>query len=104
MPQRTNEFQKLVKMVQHSLSGEKVRITESAMEPVEGIGFREIDILIEGEIGKHRIKIAVEAKDHKRKIDITAIESIISKYSGVNSIDVAGVRGSIIGTPTILLS
>lgn len=88
MPKRTNEFQKLVKMVQHSLSGDNVRITESAMESVEGLGFREIDILIEGEIGVHHIKIAVEAKDHRRKIDVTVVESIISKYYGVKSIPV----------------
>ena len=88
MPKRTNEFQKLVKLVQHSLAGDNVKITESAMESVEGLGFREIDILIEGEIGVHQIKIAVEAKDHSRKIDVTSIASIIAKYSGVKSIPV----------------
>ncbi len=41
---------------------------------------REIDVLIEDSLGPYRIKIAVEAKDERRKLDITKFEQIVGKY------------------------
>ncbi|MEZ6058326.1 MAG: hypothetical protein R3C01_16625 [Planctomycetaceae bacterium] len=41
---------------------------------------REIDVLIQSEVGPYKIKIAVEAKDEKRKLCITKFESILAKY------------------------
>lgn len=99
MPKRTNPFQDLVSLVQRTLVSQGAKVTDSAMVPVEGLGaLREIDILIESEVGPYRLKIAVEAKDHKRKLDIEDLEAIIAKYRGsgnvqVNKVVVVAHRG-----------
>src|SRR5690606_8449036 len=41
---------------------------------------REIDVLIETAIGPYHMKIAVEAKDNRRKLDSTQFESLVGKY------------------------
>jgi len=82
VPQRTNDFQQLVVMIQKALAPRGAKVTESAMVDVPGMTEgREIDILIETEIGPYHIKIAVEAKDEGRKMDSTKLESILGKYN-----------------------
>ena len=57
------------------------KVTDSPLVDVPGMSEpREIDILIESEVGPYRIKIAVEAKDHHRKLDSTQFESLVGKY------------------------
>jgi hypothetical protein len=85
MPQRTNDYQQLVTMIQRAFAPLGAKITESALVPGQDT-LREIDILIESEIGPYSIKIAVEVKDHKRKLDVTHIETIIGKYQGTGGI------------------
>jgi len=81
MPKRTNDFQKLVTLVQQSLAPKGAKITESHLVDVPGQSEpREIDVLIESNIGLYRIKIAVEAKDEGRKLDSTKFEAIVGKY------------------------
>lgn len=75
MPQRTNEFQQLVHMVQMAFAPTGAKVSESVMEHE-----REIDILIEAPFGLYHIKIAVEAKDTKRPLDVQAIEQLIGRY------------------------
>jgi hypothetical protein len=89
MPQRTNDFQQLVALVHRALAPTGAKITESALVPVPGLGgVREIDILMESECGSYHIKMAIEAKDHRRKLDNTDIDEIIGKYRGVAGIPV----------------
>lgn len=76
MPKRTNEFQELVSLIQKAVAPRGAKVTDSALDE-RG---REIDILIESQVGPYRIKIAVEAKDEGRKMDMTKFESIIGKY------------------------
>lgn len=85
MPQRTNDYQQLVAMIQRAFAPMGAKITESALVPGQDT-LREIDILIESEVGMYSIKVAVEVKDHKRKLDVTQIETIIGKYQGTGSI------------------
>jgi len=81
MPQRTNSFQELVSLVQKALVPSGAIVTDSALVNVPGmIGPREIDVLIESAIGPYHMKIAVEAKDHRRKLDSTQFEALIGKY------------------------
>ena len=81
MPQRTNEFQELVSLVQKALAPSGAKVTDSALIDVPGLSEpREIDVLIESAVGPYRMKIAVEAKDHRRKLDTTQFESLIGKY------------------------
>lgn len=83
MPKRTNRFQEIVAAIERSFAPKCARISTSEMIPMKGIGFlREIDVIIEVGPSHRRIKIAVEAKDHGRKLDVTAIETIIGKYRG----------------------
>lgn len=98
MPQQTNDFQKLVTLIQRILAPEKAKVTPCAMVPCYGTTkMREIDVLIESEVGPYNIKIAVEAKDHKRKLDVTHIEAMIGKYKSsavqVNKVVVISHRG-----------
>jgi hypothetical protein len=82
MPQRSNEFQDLVALIERALAPKGAKITESAMVDGSGPGDRrEIDVLIESDVGPFHMKIAVEAKDEKRKMDITKFEAIVAKYS-----------------------
>ena len=86
MPQRTNEFQHLVKLIHQTLAPAGAKVTESAEVSVPGFGhIREIDVLIESDLSPYRIKVAVEAKDHSRKLNITDIEAIIGKYKSAVS-------------------
>src|SRR5436190_6467765 len=89
MPQRTNEFQELVTLVQQALAPVGAKVTPSAMVDVPGQSSRrEIDVLIESEVGPYSIKIAVEAKDEGRKMDQTGFEELLGKYFSERSIKV----------------
>lgn len=89
MPARTNEFQQLVALIEKALAPKGAKVTESAMVPVaEMTGLREVDILVEGPFGPYRMKVAVEAKDEGKPLDVTVVEQLISKYTGRCSIDV----------------
>src|ERR1700733_963436 len=79
MPKRTNDFQRLVRLVQQALAPKGATVTESKLVDNAGT-IREIDVLVEGDFGIYRMKIAVEAKDHSRALDVTVIEQIASKY------------------------
>jgi len=83
MPARTNDYQQLVALIEKVLAPKGAKITESAMVPARGIkGGREVDILIEGEYGPYKIKIAAEVKDTGRKMSLPTFESFIGKYRG----------------------
>ena len=84
MPKRTNDFQQLVYMIQMALAPAGAKITESAIDD----GMREIDVLIESSVGPYSIKIAVEAKDEKRPLDVTVIEQMIGKYQSAGGVPV----------------
>lgn len=83
MPQRTNDFQRLVYLVQMALNPKGAKITESAIVDVPGLeDGREIDVLIETQAGLYDIKIAVEAQGAGRKMDLKVFESLVGKYTG----------------------
>ena|SRR5436190_9759433 len=79
MPQKSNEFQKLVKFVSRSLSPLSAEVTESAMIDTRH-GTREIDVLITHRSARCRLKIAVEAKDESRPMDMPRFEQFLGKY------------------------
>jgi hypothetical protein len=88
MPKRTNEFQELVALIERALAPRGAKILESALLADSDADEREIDVLIESSIGPYRMKIAVEAKDEKRPMDIVKFESIVGKYSSRSGINV----------------
>ncbi len=80
MPVRSNDFQRLVRQVQQVFAPAGAKVTESALVP-DALGMqREIDVILEGDFGEFRMKIAVEAKDHRRAIDKTIVEQLATKY------------------------
>jgi hypothetical protein len=83
MPQRTNEFQKLVHLIEKALAPKGAQVTESVM--VEAVGLektREVDILIKGDFGDYKMKVAVEVSDDGRKFSLPDFDSLLAKYRG----------------------
>ncbi|MDH1731446.1 restriction endonuclease [Pseudomonas chengduensis] len=96
MPPRTNEFQKLVKIINKHLAPADAKITESAMifDREAGIN-REVDILIETNVLNCNIKIGVECTTTSRKLDIKKIEELKEKHRrlGINQSVVVAKNG-----------
>lgn len=83
MPARTNDFQELVALIEQALAPKGAKITQSAEVSVNGLEtLREVDVLIDGDFGPYRMKVAVEAKDHGRKISVQTFDSLLAKYRG----------------------
>jgi hypothetical protein len=76
-------FQRIVGLIQSALAPEGATVTESAMVTIDGFD-REIDVLVEADLGMYRMKVAVEAKDHGRPLDVTAIETVLGKYAAAS--------------------
>ena len=89
MPKRSNEFQRLIDQIHRLYAPKGAKITTSAMMiPAVGPPAREVDILVELETDLYPVKIAVEAKDHSRPIDVTGVEQYIGKYDSKGGITV----------------
>src|SRR5579883_1237088 len=71
-------------MIQMAFAPAGAKVTESVLVD----GTREIDVLIESAIGPYSIKIAVEAKDEKRPLDVLKIELMIGKYLSAGGVPV----------------
>ncbi len=83
MPARTNDFQELVSLIERTLAPKGAKITDSADVEVFGLATtREVDVLIEGPYGPYTMKVAVEAKDEGRKLDIGTFDALCQKYRG----------------------
>lgn len=81
MPKRSNDFQRLIKLIESQLAEENITITESKLlEDKRNDVQREVDILIETEVNGHPVNIAIECRDHKRKSGMQWIDSLIGKY------------------------
>lgn len=96
MPARTNDYQKLVKIINRSLAPSNAKITESAMlYDSESETEREIDILIESNLLNCNIKIGVECTATSRPLDVRAIESFREKHRkvGINQTIVVSKKG-----------
>src|SRR4051812_44623281 len=83
MPKRTNPFQDLVHLIELAFVKKGEKITVSAMVKPEGLeALREIDVLRETPQGLRTIRVAVEAKDEKRRMDLITFDSYCGKYFG----------------------
>jgi hypothetical protein len=80
MPQRTNDFQRLVYLVRSNLAGDAT-VTESAMLTDRLTGSkREVDVCIEGKVGGHPVVVCVECRDHQRVADVTWVDAMKAKH------------------------
>ena len=83
MPRRTNIFQKLILLINKQIAGQ-AKVTESALLPDAVTGkMREVDILIEGEVGVYKTVIGIECIDWRRKADVTWIEKMYQKHQNL---------------------
>lgn len=81
MPKRSNEFQKLIKLIEEQLADENVKVEESKLlEDFRNGQKREVDIYIETSITEHPVGIAIECRDHSRKVGMQWIDDLIGKY------------------------
>lgn len=81
MPKRTNEFQKLILAINNHITSKSAKVTESAMlfDPITEQD-REIDILIEDEIGGYKLRIGVECTTVKRLLTVGQLDGILAKH------------------------
>lgn len=81
MPPRTNNFQKLVKIINQHLAPAGAKITESAMlYDSEADTEREVDILVEAELLDCVMKLGIECTAKKRPVDVNVIEGFKEKH------------------------
>jgi len=81
MPQRTNDFQALIALIERQLAAEGVVVTESEMLADRLTGERrEVDVCIRATINRKPVVFALECRDHKRKADRVWVDGLIGKY------------------------
>jgi hypothetical protein len=82
MPRRSNEFQRLVYLIQRQVQDGKV--TESAMLPERfGTGEREVDVYVETERGGVPIRISFECAAPGRKAGRPWVDLMVNKHSNL---------------------
>jgi hypothetical protein len=80
MPRRTNEFQRLIAIIQSHLDA-GAEVEESAMLNDLGTGTpREVDVSVRGKIGDNTLIISVECRDRQRPSDVTWINEMHGKH------------------------
>lgn len=96
MPARTNEYQKLVMMINKGLSQSDAKVTESAMLHDSEAGCdREIDILIQSKVSGYDIFVGVECTTVAKPVEIRTLESFKEKHRkvGINKTIVVSKKG-----------
>ena len=85
MPKRSNQFQRLILLINNCLAG-NAEVQESAMlqDKISG-EFREVDILITTKSSSYDVFIAFEVIARSRKADTPWVESMYSKHSSLAS-------------------
>jgi hypothetical protein len=84
MPKRSNDFQKLIFLIEQNLAQQNATVRESVLLRDHRTGEqRELDILIETLSGVHPFTIAIECIDHSRPASVTWVEQIRQKHEDV---------------------
>ncbi len=81
MPIRTNEFQRLIAVIQSHLDpgstvAESAMLTDSATSTR-----REVDVVISGRVGGQAVTVAIECRDRSRGPDVTWVDEMHTKHS-----------------------
>ena len=80
MPKRTNNFQQLVYLIHHQLA-DNAKVTESkSLLDQASNAEREVDIVIETQVGDYSILISVECQGRGRVANIEWVEQMIAKH------------------------
>jgi len=81
MPQRTNQFQKVVYLLRKHLAGDSATVEESTMLVDSATGEeREVDVTIRGMVGGEDVLICVEVVSWQRRAGVPWVESMIAKH------------------------
>ncbi len=84
MPKRSNDFQRLVKVIHDAMAKtEGATVTESALLSEPDGTVREIDILFERSIAGVQLRLAIECRDRSRRSDVEWIDGLIGKFSNL---------------------
>jgi hypothetical protein len=96
MPKRTNDYQKLILAINKHFVSKSATVTESAMlYDASTEQYREIDILIEDNIGGIKVRVVVECTAVKRPLTVAKLDEIIAKHKdcGVNKTVIVSKSG-----------
>ncbi|MGZ9741119.1 restriction endonuclease [Pseudomonas sp. GNP012] len=96
MPARTNEYQKLVMIINKGLSQSDAKVTESAMLYDSEAGCkREIDILIQSKVSGYDISVGIECTTVAKPVEVRILESFKEKHRkvGINKTIVVSKKG-----------
>jgi hypothetical protein len=80
MPRRTNEFQRLIALIEAQLAPDAVVRESVLLRDGKSGQQREVDLLIEAASGVHTIRIAVECQDRSRSATAEWIDQLHGKY------------------------
>lgn len=85
MPKRSNQFQRVVTYIADKLAPSGASVRESVELPERGLTgvVREVDTLIEVEVGITLVRVAVESRDRTRKDIVAWIDELIGKYKNL---------------------
>lgn len=84
MPARSNDFQRLITIIEASLAPSGATVTESAMLFDASAGIeREIDVLVEYNLGLRTIRAGIECRDRSRPAGADWVDSVISTHECV---------------------
>lgn len=80
MPKRSNDFQKLVYLIQLNLAdGAEVAESKLLRDRLTR-RLREVDVVVKGSVGHQQVIVSVECRDHKRIADVTWIDAMKAKH------------------------
>ena len=86
MPARSNTFQHMIYILERLALDKQWTLRESALlKDRVSANDREIDILIEGNIGSIPIRIAIECIDTGRKANVEWVERMFTKHTDLNT-------------------
>jgi len=86
MPKRSNDFQKLIYLIENVLNDGNAKVIQSAEVVDNDTGnIREVDILIESIIGTHNVKIGIECVSKSRSADVKWIEEMSRKHESLGT-------------------
>jgi hypothetical protein len=91
MPQRSNDFQRLIHLIEATLAQHGAVVRESEMITSRRGEPREVDIAVHLTNGPHTLTIAVECRDRARPADVEWIDALIGKYNDMPVAQVVAV-------------
>ena len=68
MPKRTNDFQRLIVVIEQALASAGASVAESPMVVNRALGDEtDVDIIITHRVGGRDVRTAIECRDHRRE-------------------------------------